>query len=197
MDALQKQFATFLHKPPTVGKGVYIASGAVVLGDVTLGDHSSVWYNAVARGDINRIVIGHHTNIQDNSVLHLADDFPCIIGNYVTVGHGAIVHACTVGDEVLVGMGSTILDGAVIGSQSLIGAGALVTPGVEIPSGSLVLGAPAKVVRSLTEDERSRLKGWADKYVQYAAYCLEKGINVSAPLNADGARPSSGAAMCD
>src|SRR5215468_2110952 len=127
MDSLAKQFKKFLHQQPTLGKGVYIAKGAVVLGDVTIGDHSSIWYNAVARGDINRIVIGHHTNIQDNSVLHLADDLPCLVGNYVTVGHGAILHACTVGDEVLVGMGATLLDGAIVGEQSLIGARALVT----------------------------------------------------------------------
>ena len=182
MENLQKQFATFLHKPPTLGDKVYITKGAVVLGDVTLGAHASVWYNAVARGDINRIVIGHHTNIQDNSVLHVADDFPCVLGNYVTVGHGAILHACTVGDEVLIGMGSTVLDGAVIGEQSLVGAKALVTPDTKIPAGSLVLGSPAKVVRQLTPEERAKLKGWAEKYVHYAAYCLEHGINVSAPL---------------
>lgn len=182
MDKLKKQFGDFLHQQPTLGQGVYIASGAVVLGDVTLGKHSSVWYNAVARGDINRIVVGHHTNIQDTSVLHVADDFACLLGDYVTVGHGAILHACTVGDEVLVGMGATILDGAVIGSECLIGARSLITPGVRVAAGSLVLGAPAKVVRPLTRQERSKLKGWAEKYVRYAAYCLEHGINVSGPL---------------
>src|SRR5215469_11583557 len=150
MDKLTKQFETFLHKRSTLGERVYIARGAVVFGDVTIGDHSSIWYNAVARGDINRIVIGHHTNIQDNAVLHLADEFPCIVGNYVTVGHSAIVHACTVGDEVLVGIGATILDGAVIGEQCLIGANALVTADSKIPPGSLVLGSPGKVVRQLT-----------------------------------------------
>src|SRR5882672_1205735 len=140
MTKLEKQFARFLRRKPAVGRGVYIAAGAVVLGDVTLGDYSSVWYNAVLRGDINRIVVGHHTNIQDNAVLHLADDFACLVGNYVTVGHSAIVHACTVGDEVLIGMGAVILDGAVVGEQSLIGAKALVTQGAQIPPGSLVLG---------------------------------------------------------
>src|SRR5215831_19768875 len=165
MDKLEKQFATFLRQTPVLGKNVFIAKGAVVFGDVTIGDHSSIWYNAVARGDINRIVIGHHTNIQVNSVLHLADDFPCLIGNYVTVGHGAILHACTIGDEVLVGMGATVLDGAVIGAQSLIGARALVTPDTKIPAGSFVLGAPAKVVRQLTKRERATLKGWAQKYL--------------------------------
>jgi len=133
MNSLDKQLDTFLRKQPTFGKGVYIAQGAVVLGDVTLGDCSSVWCNAVLRGDINRIVVGHHSNIQDNAVLHLADDFPCLLGNYVTVGHAAIVHACTIGDQVLVGMGSAILDGAVIGEQSIVGAGALITPGTQIP----------------------------------------------------------------
>src|SRR5213596_1672633 len=115
----------FLRKKPTLGQNVYIARGAVVIGDVTIGESSSVWYNAVLRGDINRIVVGHHTNIQDNAVLHLADDFACEVGDYVTIGHSAIVHACTVGNEVLVGMGATILDGAIIGDQCLIGAGAL------------------------------------------------------------------------
>lgn len=182
MDKLLKQFQTFLHKKPTIGKNVFIAKGAIVFGDVTLGDHSSIWYNAVLRGDINRIVVGHHTNIQDNSVVHLADDYPCIVGNHVTVGHSAIVHACTIGDEVLVGMGATILDGAVIGEQCLIGANALVTLESEIPPGSLVLGSPAKVVRKLTTDERAKLKTWAEKYVRYAGYCLEHGINVSSPL---------------
>src|SRR6266498_2166024 len=121
MRDLIRQLETFLRKEPTLGKEVYIAKTAVVLGDVTIGDYSSVWYNAVLRGDINRIVVGHHTNIQDNAVLHLADDYPCLVGNYVTIGHGAIVHACTIGDEVLVGMGATILDGAVIGELCLIG----------------------------------------------------------------------------
>src|SRR6266581_3168204 len=144
----------FLRKKPSIGQDVYIARGAVVVGDVTLGDHSSVWYNAVLRGDINRIVVGHHTNIQDNSVLHLENELPCLVGNYVTIGHAAIVHACTVGDETLVGMGAVILDGAVIGRQCLIGARALVTPRTPIPDGSLVLGSPAKVVRQLTAEEK-------------------------------------------
>ena len=176
-----KQLDTFLRQTPKLGRGVYLAKTAVVLGDVTLGAYASVWYGAVLRGDINRIVVGHHSNIQDNAVLHLADDFPCIVGNWVTVGHSAIVHACTVGDEVLVGMGAVILDGAVIGKQSIIGAKALVTQGMKIPSGSLVLGAPAKVVRKLTKKERAGLKWWAEKYVDNGAYCLKSKINVGAP----------------
>lgn len=182
MAELDPQLDRFLRRQPKLGRHVYIASTGVVLGDVTLGAHSSVWYNAVLRGDINRIVVGHHTNIQDNAVLHLADDYPCILGNWVTVGHGAIVHACKVGDETLIGMGAVILDGAVIGKQSLIGAKALVTQGTKIPPGSLVLGSPAKVVRKLSPKERAGLKWWAQKYVDNGAYCLKHGINVGKPL---------------
>jgi gamma-carbonic anhydrase len=182
VDALHQQLDRFLGKKPSLGKGVYIARGAAVLGDVTIGEHSSVWYNAVVRGDINRIVIGHHSNIQDNAVLHLADDYGCILGDYVTVGHSAIVHACTVGNECLIGMGAVILDGSVIGDQCLIGAKALVTNRSQIPPGSLVMGVPAKVIRALTPEERAGLKHWADKYVANAAYCLEKNINVGGPM---------------
>lgn len=179
MSKLRKQLDRFLLKKPKLGKGVYIARGAAVLGDVKIGDYSSVWYNAVLRGDINRIVVGHHSNIQDNAVLHLADDFPCIVGNYVTIGHSAVVHACRVGDEVLVGMGAIILDGAVIGKQSIIGAKALVTQNAKIPPGSLVLGAPAKVVRALTPEERAGVKYWAQKYVENSAYCLKNADQIS------------------
>ncbi len=182
MEKLQRQLDTFLRKQPVLGKGTYIAKGAVVVGDVTLGDHASIWYNAVLRGDINRIVVGRYSNVQDGSVLHLADDYGCIVGEYVTIGHSAIVHACTVEDEVLVGMGATILDGAVIGAQSIIGAGALVTQRSQIPPGSMVLGSPAKVVRPLTADERAGLKYWAKKYAHNAAYHLQHRINVGKPL---------------
>ncbi len=181
MHPVEKQLDTFLRQQPRLGQGVYLARGAVVVGDVTVGDFSSVWYNAVLRGDINRIVVGHHTNIQDSAVLHLADDFACIVGNYVTVGHSAIVHACTVGDETLIGMGAVILDGAVVGRQCLIGAKALVTQGSRIPDGSLVLGMPAKVVRPLTDEEKLGLRLSAEKYAENAAYCLKHGINVSSP----------------
>jgi carbonic anhydrase/acetyltransferase-like protein (isoleucine patch superfamily) len=180
--ALQRQLDTFLRKQPVLGPNVYIAKTAIVFGDVTLGAHSSVWYNAVLRGDINRIVVGDYSNIQDNAVVHLADDYPCLIGRYVTVGHSAIVHACTVEDECLIGMGATILDGAIIGAQSIIGANALVTQGTVIPPGSMVLGSPAKVVRTLSPADREMLSTWADKYVANAAYCLKNNINVGACL---------------
>ena len=175
---VHRQLDTFLRKPPTLGRQVYIARGAVVIGDVTLGDYASVWYNAVLRGDINRIVVGHHSNIQDNAVLHLADELPCIVGDYVTIGHAAIVHACTVGDECLIGMGAVILDGSEIGPQTLIGARALVTQGAKIPEGSLVLGSPGKVVRALSDKERAGLKYWAEKYAANAGYCIEHKIGL-------------------
>ena len=181
MGELDRQLDKFLRRQPRLGKYVFIARTAVVIGDVTLGAHSSVWYGAVLRGDINRIVVGHHSNVQDNAVLHLADDFDCVLGNWVTVGHSAVVHACKVGDEVLVGMGAVILDGAIIGKQSIIGAKALVTQGTKIPPGSMVLGAPAKVVRKLSKEERAGLKWWAEKYVDNGAYCLKHGINVGGP----------------
>jgi len=170
---VKRPLDAFLRKQPVLGKGVYIARGAVVLGDVTLGSYSSVWCNSVLRGDINRVVVGHHSNIQDNAVLHLTHDLPCVVGNYVTVGHGAIVHACTVGDQVLVGMGAVILDGAVIGRECSIGARALVTAGTRIPAGSLVLGSPAEVRRKLTLQERAELRALARRYVQLSAYYLK------------------------
>jgi carbonic anhydrase/acetyltransferase-like protein (isoleucine patch superfamily) len=182
MAELEHQLNDFLKKRPIIGREVFIARGAVLLGDVTVGDHSSIWFNAVLRGDINRIVLGHHTNIQENCVLHLADEYPCIVGNYVTVGHGAIVHACTVGDEVLVGMGSRLLDGVVVGEQSIIGAGALLTQGQQVPPGSLVLGAPAKISRSLSSEERADLRALAEKYVEIAAYYLRHGIAMAEHL---------------
>jgi carbonic anhydrase/acetyltransferase-like protein (isoleucine patch superfamily) len=182
MNELDPQLDKFLRKKPALGKDVYLAKTAVVLGDVTLGDHASVWYGAVLRGDINRIVVGECSNIQDNAVLHLADEWPCILGKWVTVGHSAIVHACTVGDECLVGMGAVVLDGAEIGAQSIIGAKAVVTQGMKVPPGSLVLGTPAKVVRALSPEERSHLKWWAQKYVDNGAYCLKHQLHVGAPL---------------
>jgi carbonic anhydrase/acetyltransferase-like protein (isoleucine patch superfamily) len=182
MKNLREQLDTFLRKKPVLGQNVYISRGAVVVGDVTLGQGASVWYNAVLRGDINRIEVGDYSNIQDNSVLHLADDFPCLIGKYVTVGHSAIVHACRIGDECLIGMGAVVLDGAEVGAQCLIGARALVTQNVKIPDGSLVLGSPAKIVRALTPEERAGLKLWAEKYADNAAYCLEHKINLGEPM---------------
>ena len=171
-----------LRKTPSLGVGVYLAKTAVVLGDVTLGDHASIWYGAVVRGDIQRIKIGHHSNVQDNAVLHVDRESPCLIGNWVTIGHGAVVHGCSVGDECLIGMGSTILDDAEVGTQSIVGANALVTQHTKIPPRSLVLGSPAKVARELTGKEVANLKSWAQHYVDNGAYCLKHGLNLGAPL---------------
>jgi carbonic anhydrase/acetyltransferase-like protein (isoleucine patch superfamily) len=151
---------------PTVADTAFIASGAIVIGAVDLGPESSVWYTSVLRGDINRIVVGPQSNVQDGCVLHVSDTHPCILGTRVTVGHRAVVHACTIGDEVLIGMGAIILDGAVIGARSTIAAGALVTKGKVIPEGSLVMGSPARIVRSLTAEEQAANATLALKYVE-------------------------------
>ncbi|MEX1114395.1 MAG: gamma carbonic anhydrase family protein [Akkermansiaceae bacterium] len=157
---------TFAGISPTIHQSAFIAASADVIGRVTLGEETSIWYNATLRGDINEIVIGPRSNVQDNAVIHLADDHGCYVGERVTVGHSAILHACTVKDEVLIGMGAIVLDGAVIGERSIVGAGALVTGGTIIPPGSLVLGSPAKVVRTLSLDEQAKVKSWAEKYVR-------------------------------
>lgn len=157
-----------LQRGPRIHSAAFVVPNTTVVGDVTLAEHASVWYGAVLRGDINRIVVGAQSNIQDNAVVHLSDDNPAIIGERVTVGHSAIVHACTVDDEVLVGMGAIILDGAEIGARSIIGANALVTAGMKVPPGSLVLGSPAKVARQLSLGEQEKISYWARKYVENA-----------------------------
>lgn len=167
--------ANFLHHEPQIHPTSFIAPSADVIGRVTLHELTSIWYHATLRGDINEIVIGPRSNVQDNVVIHLADDFGCHVGELVTVGHSAILHACTVKDEVLVGMGAIVLDGAVIGERSIIGAGALVTGGTVIPPGSLVLGSPAKVVRTLDAAEQADVKKWALKYVDGSRKYLDPG----------------------
>jgi carbonic anhydrase/acetyltransferase-like protein (isoleucine patch superfamily) len=156
-------------KRPRLGRDVFVAEGAQLIGDVTVGEESSVWFGSVLRGDINRVVIGHHTNIQDLTVCHVADEHPCVVGNYVTVGHRAILHGCTVRDEVLVGMGAVLMNGVVVGEQSIVGAAALLTEGLQVPPGSLVYGSPAKVISRLGEKERAAIKSWAEKYCRVAA----------------------------
>lgn len=171
----------FLLCHPVIHPTAFIAPNATLLGDVTIGEDASVWYNTVLRGDINRIVIGKGSNVQDGSVLHLSADYGCLIGDYVTVGHMAMLHACTIGDECLIGMGSIILDGAEIGERSIIGAGALVTQGKKIPPGSMVLGSPAKVVRALTNDEQSGLREWAERYVKIIPHYHARGLSFYRP----------------
>ena len=161
----EERLEYYLNKTPEIDNSAYIASGAVVMGAVTIAAQSSIWHNCVLRGDINSIEIGRGSNVQDGSVVHLADDFGVKIGDHVTVGHMAMIHACTIGNECLVGMHATILDGAVIGEQCIIGAGSLVTKNTRVSPGSLILGSPAKVVRPLSQDERDKIKNWAEKYV--------------------------------
>jgi len=163
---LEQRFQRYLGSKPSIHPTAFTAPGSVVIGAVTLEEESSVWFNTVLRGDINEIRIGPRSNIQDGCVVHLADDFGTYVGELVTVGHKAILHACTVADEVLVGMGAIILDGAEIGARSIIGAGALVTQHKKIPPGSLVLGSPAKVIRQLDQQEQQSIKSWAEKYVE-------------------------------
>jgi carbonic anhydrase/acetyltransferase-like protein (isoleucine patch superfamily) len=164
----------FLDTPPSIHASAFVAPGATVIGDVTLAVESSVWPAAVLRGDINRIVIGPRSNVQDGAIVHLADEFGTFVGELVTVGHKAVLHACTVGDEVLVGMGAIVLDGAEIGARSIIGAGALVTSGKKIPPGSLVLGSPGKVVRTLSAGEQAGIRVWAERYVELSRMYLER-----------------------
>lgn len=156
----------FQGRLPRVHPTAYVAPSADLIGDVEVGENVSIWFGAVLRGDINRIVIGANSNVQDNAVVHLADEYPAIIGNFVTIGHAAVVHACVIGDECLIGMGAVVLDGAVIGARSIVGAGAVVTPGTIIPAGSMVLGSPGRVTRALDEERQNSLKHWAEKYVR-------------------------------
>ncbi len=146
-----------------LGQNVHKAESAVIAGEVTLGNNVNVWYNAVIRADIAPIYIDCDTNIQENAILHVTKDLPLKLGKRVTVGHGAILHSCLIEDDVLIGMGAIVLDGAQIGSGSMIGAGALVGPGKVIPPNSLVVGVPGKVVRELTEEEqRSKAENIAE-----------------------------------
>jgi carbonic anhydrase/acetyltransferase-like protein (isoleucine patch superfamily) len=156
------------HRPELIHESVFIAPGAVVVGDVTLEEDASVWFTAVLRGDTDAIHVGRGSNVQDGAVLHADPGSPCIIGAGVTVGHRAIVHGAQVGDNVVVGMGSIILNRAQIGGNSIIAAGAIVTEDMVVPPGSLVMGVPAKVRRPLTEAEIARNRWAAEHYVANA-----------------------------
>jgi carbonic anhydrase/acetyltransferase-like protein (isoleucine patch superfamily) len=171
-----QRIAQYLDSSPRIHPTAFTAANATVIGDVTLGEESSVWFQCVLRADIHRIVIGPRSNIQDGAVVHLADDFGTEVGELVTVGHKAILHACKIADEVLVGMGAIVLDGAEIGARSIVGAGAIVTGGKVFPPGSLILGTPAKVVRALTLEEQSGIRTWADRYVTLSREYIARGI---------------------
>ena len=156
----------FQNKIPRIDSSAYIVESAAVIGDVVIGAESSIWFNAVVRGDVNYIRIGKRTNIQDGCVLHVArEKYPLTIGDEVTVGHNATLHACTIESRCLIGMGATVMDGSTIGENCIVGAGSLVTPSTTIQPGSLVIGAPAKVKRKLTENEIRSILDSASHYV--------------------------------
>ncbi|MFF2372702.1 gamma carbonic anhydrase family protein [Agromyces sp. NPDC058110] len=150
---------------PAVEETAFVAAGAVLVGDVRLGDRASVWYNAVLRAEAEPITIGERSNLQDTVACHVDRGFPLVLGAGVSVGHGAVLHGCTVEDDCLIGMNATVLNGAVIGAGSLVAAGAVVLEGTVVPPGSLVAGVPAKVRRELTDDERAGIRRNAESYL--------------------------------
>lgn len=155
-------------KTPQISESAWVADSAQVMGDVVLGDAASVWFGSVVRGDTARLSIGARTNIQDHCVLHADVGIPLSLGEGVTVGHSVVLHGCTVGDESLIGIGAVVLNGARIGRHCLVGAGALVTEGKEFPDGSMILGSPARLVRTLTPEQIQGLKDSAAHYVENA-----------------------------
>lgn len=159
----------FEGKTPNISDSSYIAPGVVIIGDVTIEDEASIWFQSVIRGDINSIKIGKQTNIQDGCLLHVTKRNTLTVGSRVTVGHGAILHGCDIGEDCLVAMGAIVLDGAIVEAGCLVGAGAVVPPGMLVKSGSLVLGSPAKVIRQLTPDDKERISHAWMNYIDYAA----------------------------
>lgn len=153
---------------PIIDTTCFIATNATVIGKVKLNARVSIWYGAVLRGDVDCIELGEGSNIQDNAVVHCDHGTPTLIGKYVTIGHGAIIHACDIGDNTLIGMGAVILSGAKIGKHCIVGAGALVTGSTTIPDHSMVFGSPAKVIRSVTNSEIEQIKENASNYIKYA-----------------------------
>ena len=165
----------FKDKNPQIDSSVYIVDSAVVVGDVVIGEESSVWFNAVVRGDVNCIRIGRRTNIQDGCVLHVSrKDYPLVIGDGVTVGHNVTLHACTIASNCLIGVGAVVMDGSDIGQNCIIGAGALVTPHTVISPGNMAVGSPAKVKRKLSEEEIQSIRDSAEHYVSDIQSYLSK-----------------------
>ena len=159
----------FGSQKPQLGAGAWVAANATVIGDVVLGDRASIWYGAVVRGDVEKIRIGRDTNIQDNSVIHVdSSGFSTVVGERVTVGHRVVLHGCQIGDGALIGIGAIVMNGAEIGEGALVAAGALVPPGAKIPAGMLAVGAPARVKRPLTDEEKAEMRESAPHYVQLA-----------------------------
>jgi carbonic anhydrase/acetyltransferase-like protein (isoleucine patch superfamily) len=169
--------ADVMDTNPTIDPTVFIARGAQIIGDVRLAEGSSIWYNVVLRGDINYVEIGPNTNIQDGSILHVVNDRPCVVKENVTVGHGAILHACTVEPECLIGMGAIILTGAVIGRGSIIAAGALIPENSVVEPFSLMVGVPARLLRTLDEQDAHTNLNWANKYAGLARVHQKRGFS--------------------
>lgn len=161
-----------------IHESAYIADGAIVFGDVYVGEESSIWFHATVRGDRGKIYIGNRSNIQDDTVVHVDPDFPVSIGNYVTVGHGAVIHGCRIEDNTLVGMGAIVLNGARIGKNCIVGAGALITKNMAVPDNSLVIGSPAKIIRKVTEQEMEANRLNAKEYVEESRKYKEGGIKM-------------------
>lgn len=160
----------YLSKKPVIPASVFIAEGAKIVGDVELGEECSVWFNAVIRGDVNFIRIGRRTNIQDSAIIHVTlNKYPTIIADEVTIGHGAILHGCTIHEHVLIGMGAKVLDRAIVNKHCIIAAGALILEGYEVPEGTMMAGVPAKPVRKVTHEEIDQIKQSIRNYIQYAA----------------------------
>jgi carbonic anhydrase/acetyltransferase-like protein (isoleucine patch superfamily) len=166
----------YKDKRPEFGRAVYIDVDAVIIGDVVIERGANIWPGAVLRGDVERITIGAQTSVQDNAVLHCDLGYPMLIGQRVVVGHGVILHGATIGDDTLVGMGSTLLNGCVIGSQSIVGAGSLVTQGKVYPPRSMIMGAPAKLVRELTDEDIEKAGDLHARYFRRAQELLEMGV---------------------
>lgn len=157
-----------MYAVPDSGSAAFVAGNATIIGDVMIGSDASIWFGAVIRADKDRIVLGSRSNVQDNAVLHTSKGHPLIIGDLVSVGHGAILHGCAIGDMVLVGMGAIIMNGAVIGEGSILGAGTVITEGAQVPPGSVVLGVPGKVVKQVSDNQRQYIKNNALSYCTLA-----------------------------
>lgn len=164
-----KNIYKYLDMYPKISKNVFLAPGSKIIGDVKIGDGSSIWYNSIVRGDVNTITIGTNTNVQDLSMLHVTyEKYPLVIGDDVTIGHSVTLHGCILKDRTFIGMGATILDGATIESDSMVAAGAVVKQGFIVPSGKLVAGVPAKIIRDLSDEEILNIKSSAERYKKYA-----------------------------
>ena len=176
IDVFEKEVKLFPYKDfyPKLHKSVFLASGAKIIGDVEIGENSSVWYNTVIRGDVNYVRIGSMTNVQDSSMLHVTNNkYPLVIGSKVTIGHSVTLHGCILKDICLIGMGAVVLDGAVVEEKAMVAAGAVVKPGSVVPSGKLAAGVPANIIRDLSDEEMLDFESSAARYVEYTKITID------------------------